>query len=105
MALPSMMLAGIGRFFWGGRGFSHIQRSGALNCGLEWSPLRWRRCIDRGMAQSGSASALGAEGRGFESLCPDHIGFPAEESLIGGEQRNKLPSFDFFSVCARSSTG
>ncbi len=25
----------------------------------------------RGMAQSGSASALGAEGRGFESLCPD----------------------------------
>jgi hypothetical protein len=27
----------------------------------------------RGMAQSGSASALGAEGRGFESLCPDHI--------------------------------
>ena len=25
------------------------------------------------MAQSGSASALGAEGRGFESLCPDHI--------------------------------
>ena len=23
------------------------------------------------MAQSGSASALGAEGRGFESLCPD----------------------------------
>ena len=26
----------------------------------------------RGLAQSGSASALGAEGRGFESLCPDH---------------------------------
>src|SRR6185503_14117345 len=26
----------------------------------------------RGMAQSGSASALGAEGRGFKSLCPDH---------------------------------
>ena len=26
----------------------------------------------RGIAQSGSASALGAEGRGFESLCPDH---------------------------------
>ena len=25
------------------------------------------------MAQSGSASALGAEGRGFESLCPDHM--------------------------------
>ena len=28
----------------------------------------------RGMAQSGSASALGAEGRGFKSLCPDHSG-------------------------------
>ncbi len=27
----------------------------------------------RGIAQPGSASALGAEGRGFESLCPDHI--------------------------------
>src|ERR1700694_3951983 len=26
----------------------------------------------RGIAQSGSASALGAEGRGFKSLCPDH---------------------------------
>ena len=27
----------------------------------------------RGVAQSGSASALGAEGRGFESLRPDQI--------------------------------
>ena len=27
----------------------------------------------RGMAQSGSASALGAEGRGFKSLCPDQL--------------------------------
>ena len=27
---------------------------------------------NRGVAQSGSASALGAEGRGFESLRPDH---------------------------------
>tara|TARA_B100000586_G_scaffold122280_1_gene88254 strand:- start:511 stop:699 length:189 start_codon:yes stop_codon:yes gene_type:complete len=26
----------------------------------------------RGIAQPGSASALGAEGRGFKSLCPDH---------------------------------
>ena len=40
----------------------------------------------RGVAQSGSASALGAEGREFESHRPDHI-FPA------------LPS------SARSSTG
>ena len=27
----------------------------------------------RGIAQSGSASALGAEGRGFKSLCPDQF--------------------------------
>ena len=27
----------------------------------------------RGMAQPGSASALGAEGREFESLCPDQF--------------------------------
>ena len=29
--------------------------------------------VKRGIAQSGSASALGAEGRGFKSLCPDHL--------------------------------
>lgn len=28
--------------------------------------------INRGVAQLGSASALGAEGRGFKSLRPDH---------------------------------
>src|SRR4029078_244222 len=28
----------------------------------------------RGIAQSGSASALGAEGRRFKSCCPDHPG-------------------------------
>ena len=28
--------------------------------------------IDRGVAQSGSASGLGPEGREFESLRPDH---------------------------------
>ena len=33
--------------------------------------------IRRGVAQSGSASALGAEGRGFESLRPDHSAFSA----------------------------
>ena len=27
----------------------------------------------RGIAQPGSASALGAEGRGFKSLCPDQV--------------------------------
>ncbi len=31
----------------------------------------WQNTWHRGMAQSGSASALGAEGREFESLCPD----------------------------------
>lgn len=29
----------------------------------------------RGIAQPGSAPALGAGGRGFESLCPDHSSF------------------------------
>jgi hypothetical protein len=28
---------------------------------------------ERGIAQFGSAPALGAGGRGFKSLCPDHI--------------------------------
>jgi hypothetical protein len=38
----------------------------------------------RGMAQSGSASALGAEGRGFESLCPD-------QNLRGLRAHGKVP--------------
>ena len=29
--------------------------------------------ICRGMAQPGSASGLGPEGREFKSLCPDHL--------------------------------
>ena len=29
--------------------------------------------MTRGIAQSGSAPALGAGGRGFESLCPDQV--------------------------------
>ena len=33
----------------------------------------------RGVAQSGSASALGAEGRGFESLRPDQKNQPLKE--------------------------
>ena len=38
----------------------------------------------RGVAQPGSASALGAEGRVFESLRPDHfeLGFVNEFSII-----------------------
>ena len=35
----------------------------------------WQNIWHRGMAQSGSASALGAEGRGFKSLCPDQSFF------------------------------
>ena len=37
--------------------------------------------VKRGIAQSGSASALGAEGRGFKSLCPDHSN-SARSSII-----------------------
>ncbi len=33
------------------------------------------KIFTRGVAQPGSASALGAEGRVFESLRPDHIYF------------------------------
>ena len=36
-------------------------------------PPSARAMAGRGMAQSGSASALGAEGRGFKSCCPDHF--------------------------------
>ena len=39
--------------------------------------------MDRGVAQAGSASALGAEGRRFESCLPDHhlrIGEPLGEA-------------------------
>src|SRR5260221_11636070 len=35
------------------------------------------RDLYRGMAQSGSASALGAEGRRFKSCCPDHFREPS----------------------------
>ena len=38
---------------------------------------RYNQQSCRGVAQSGSASALGAEGRGFESLRPDHSSKPA----------------------------
>ena len=47
----------------------------ALGCGPATMPARSSTAAGpaRGMAQSGSASALGAEGRGFESLCPDQF--------------------------------
>ena len=37
------------------------------------------------MAQSGSASALGAEGRGFESLCPDTFSTKGYYGCLGRE--------------------
>jgi len=45
----------------------------------------------RGVAQSGSASGLGPEGRRFESYRPDHS--------------EKRPDGPFFMVTARSSVG
>ena len=50
----------------------------------------------RGIAQSGSASALGAEGRGFESLCPDHysvIGVILELLNAPVAQLDRAPAF------------
>ncbi len=39
------------------------------------SPSRYNETGHRGVAQPGSASALGAEGRGFESLRPDQFSY------------------------------
>ena len=47
--------------------------------------------VDRGVAQSGSASGLGPEGRRFESYRPDHS--------------EKRPDGPFFMATARSSVG
>ena len=52
--------------------------------------------VVRGIAQSGSASALGAEGRGFESLCPDHfsvIGVILEVLNAPVAQLDRAPAF------------
>ena len=48
---------------------------------------------NRGMAQPGSASALGAEGRGFESLCPDQSGFRLDLKLAPVAQPDRAPDF------------
>ncbi len=54
-----------------------------------WPSFRVRRSVEtrervlRGVAQSGSASALGAEGRVFESRRPDQVSLPADGSPIG----------------------
>ena len=45
-------------------------RVGAHN-GRPFAALARNGSLARGIAQSGSASGLGPEGRGFESLCPD----------------------------------
>ena len=52
-----------------------------VGCGIGWVELIVtgavriiRRPRLRGMAQSGSAPALGAGSRGFKSLCPDQYG-------------------------------
>ena len=62
--------------------FQYSDRAGSWtgSCGMPVNRGSDRACIaalrynfkSRGVAQSGSASALGAEGRGFESLRPDH---------------------------------
>src|ERR1700742_691463 len=39
---------------------------------------------NRGIAQPGSASALGAEGRRFESCCPDHSNFLSHQYFPSG---------------------
>ena len=40
---------------------------------LDFSEKTFIFQVFRGIAQSGSASALGAESPGFKSLCPDHF--------------------------------
>ena len=39
-------------------------------------------CQCRGVAQPGSASALGAEGRGFKSLRPDHFLISSQRLIV-----------------------
>ena len=66
---------------------------------------------NRGVAQSGSASALGAEGRGFESLRPDHrikyleqstnhLKWTVANTVAGGCCYSSFPSPQF-AVCCR----
>ena len=46
--------------------------------------------LNRGVAQSGSARALGAWGRGFESLHPDQTNYPIRGPVV---KRPKTPPF------------
>ena len=73
-------------YFFGGGSVSGLD-PWALTAYLETCPA-----INRGIAQSGSASALGAEGRGFKSYCPDH-----SLDLIGGSSDFAFRSAVFFS--------
>ena len=78
-----------------------VRYRGALN-GPPQTPSGGYTCQRRGMAQPGSASALGAEGRRFESCCPDHVlGFvPGQNSGAGAEFWCGAGT-----RCARSSCG
>ena len=49
-----------------------------------------QRPTKRGVAQSGSARALGAWGRGFESLHPDQTNYPIRGPVV---KRPKTPPF------------
>src|SRR5436305_15329552 len=86
--------------------------------GLASTAIRFRGGNRRGVAQPGSASALGAEGRRFESCLPDHRphagspGTPGQADRLGDPgnlPRRSIPNppppeadertyFDFFSV-------
>src|SRR5437868_15539373 len=73
--------------------------------GLASMTIRFRGGNRRGVAQPGSASALGAEGRRFESCLPDHrphagIREPTEtiDYQILPAEADERTYFDFFSV-------
>ena len=53
-------------------GASDLQRALRLACWAGAKRVPSRITHSRGIAQSGSASGLGPEGRRFESCCPDH---------------------------------
>jgi hypothetical protein len=58
-------------------------------------PVEAGESNNRGIAQPGSASALGAEGRGFESLCPDHLTlkYSGKDSNAPVAQPDRAPAF------------
>ena len=55
-------------------GLSSVGRATALQAvGQGFEPPSLHQTLYRGLAQSGSAPALGAGGRRFESYIPDHM--------------------------------